>query len=141
MVAHLRSFAMTYAPPVEDLAFALATVPGGERLMQVFAGLDADIAGAVLHAAGELCANVLAPLNRKGDLQGSRLENGAVRTPDGFAAAYRAFAEGGWTGLAADAEHGGQGLPKAMELAVYEMVNAANMAFALYPTLSIAAIE
>ena len=82
-----------------------------------------------------------APLNRVGDQQHSRLENGAVRTPDGFAAAYKAFAEGGWTGLAADAAHGGQGLPKAMELAVFEMVNAANMAFALCPTLSIAAIE
>jgi hypothetical protein len=132
---------MTYTPPVDDLAFALATVPGGERLLKAFPDLDADFVRAILGAAGDLCANVLAPLNRTGDLQGSRLENGAVRTPDGFPAAYKAFAEGGWTGLSAETAHGGQALPKAMELAVYEMVNAANMAFALCPTLSIAAIE
>src|SRR3569623_1952711 len=102
---------MTYLPPVEDLAFTLATVPGGDRLSQAFPDLDEGMTRAVLEAAGELCANVLAPLNRAGDLQGSRLENGAVRTPEGFAAAYWAFAEGGWTGLAADAAHGGQGLP------------------------------
>ena len=90
----------------------------------------------MLEHAGELASGVLAPLNRIGDQQGSRLENGRVRTPDGFADAYRQFAQGGWQSLSADPEHGGQGLPKAMELAVFEMVNAANMAFALCPTLT-----
>ncbi|MGZ8363681.1 MAG: acyl-CoA dehydrogenase [Caulobacteraceae bacterium] len=127
---------MTYRPPLRDLSLTLSAV-GADALP----GLDHDLKEAVLEGAGSLCADVLAPLNRVGDLEGSRLENGQVRTPKGFPEAYRAFAQGGWTSLTADPEHGGQGLPKALELAVYEMVNAANMAFALCPTLSAAAIE
>jgi 3-(methylsulfanyl)propanoyl-CoA dehydrogenase len=132
---------MTYQAPVRDLAFSLATAAGVDQLREAFPDVDAEMISAVLEHAGELSAGVLAPLNRTGDQQGSRLENGRVRTPDGFADAYRQFAAGGWQGLSADPEHGGQGLPKALELAVFEMVNAANMAFALCPTLTGAAVE
>ena len=122
---------MAYRPPTKDLAFALSHVAGLDRLEPYVEGLDAAMVEAVLEAAGELASGVLEPLNRSGDVQGSQLRNGRVVSPDGFPAAYRAFAEGGWNSLAADPEFGGQGLPKALELAVFEMVNAANMAFAL----------
>ena len=132
---------MAYRPPTKDLAFALAQVAGLGRLEPHVEGLDAAMVEAVLEAAGELAAGVLEPLNRSGDVQGSQLRNGRVVSPDGFPAAYKAFAEGGWNSLAADPAFGGQGLPKALELAVFEMINAANMAFALCPTLTQAAIE
>ena len=131
---------MTYQAPIRDIALGLETA-GFDRLRPHVEGLDADMVQAVLEGAGELAAGVLAPLNRVGDIQGSRLENGKVVAPDGFAGAYRAFVEGGWNSLSGDPEFGGQGLPKALELAVFEMVNAANMAFALCPTLTQAAIE
>ena len=132
---------MTYRAPVKDLAFALYEAAGLDRLQPHVQGLDPEMVDAILDGAGQLAADVLAPLNRVGDVQGSRLENGKVVSPDGFPAAYRAFAEGGWNSLSADPAFGGQGLPKAIELAVFEMLNSANMAFALCPTLSQAAIE
>ena len=132
---------MAYRPPTKDLAFTLTQVAGLGRLEPHVEGLDAAMVEAVLEAAGELAAGVLEPLNRTGDTQGSQLRNGRVVSPDGFPAAYKAFAEGGWNSLAADPAFGGQGLPKALELAVFEMINAANMAFALCPTLTQAAIE
>ncbi len=84
---------------------------------------------------------MLAPLNRVGDQKGSVYAEGSVTAAPGFADAYRQFAAGGWTGLSADPAHGGQGLPKALELAAFETVHAANMAFGLCPMLSLAAIE
>ncbi|HEX4098447.1 MAG TPA: acyl-CoA dehydrogenase family protein [Caulobacteraceae bacterium] len=132
---------MSYQAPIRDIAFALYAAADLERLQPLVEGLDADVVQAVLEGAGELASGVLAPLRRIGDIEGSRLENGKVVTPEGFAEAYRAFAEGGWNSLSAEPEFGGQGLPKALDLAVYEMVNAANMAFALCPTLTQAAIE
>ena len=131
---------MSYRPPVRDLVLALYAA-GLDRLEPHFPGLDRDMVQAVLDAAGDLAADVLAPLNRVGDQQGSRLENGRVVSPPGFPAAYRAFVDGGWNSLSAPADFGGQALPKALELAVFEMVNGANMAFALCPTLTQAAIE
>jgi hypothetical protein len=132
---------MTFRAPVRDLAFALKTVGHDDLLARAFPDLDGDTVLAVLEAAGAFTADVLAPLNRVGDTQGARYENGAVTAAPGFADAYRAFVDGGWNSLSADAEHGGQGLPKAMELAVFEMVHASNMAFGLCPMLTQAAIE
>ena len=132
---------MTYQAPIREIAFALDAAAGLGELTPLVEGLDDEMTDAVLEAAGQLASGVLAPLNRIGDVQGSRFENGKVVTPDGFAAAYQAFAEGGWSSLSADPAFGGQGLPKALELAVFEMVNGANMAFALCPTLTQAAIE
>ena len=132
---------MTFRAPVRDLAFSLRHVAGFERLAQAFPDADADTVAAVLEAAGAFAGDILAPLNRQGDLAGARLENGVVRTPPGFADAYRQFAQWGWTSLAAPVAHGGQGLPKTLEVAVLEMVQAANMAFGLCPMLSLGAIE
>lgn len=134
---------MSYRAPVRDLAFTLEAIAGMPDLAATgaFPDYDVDVAGAVLEAAGQFSEEVLAPLNRIGDQKGSLYANGAVTAAPGFADAYRQFAEGGWTSLSASAEHGGQALPKALELAAYETVHAANMAFGLCPMLSLAAIE
>ncbi|MGA0608184.1 acyl-CoA dehydrogenase [Phenylobacterium sp. VNQ135] len=132
---------MTFRAPVRDLAFALKTVGHPELVKRAFPDLDEDTVQAVLEAAGAFADNELAPLNRVGDQQGAKYANGAVTAAPGFAAAYKAFAEQGWNSLAAEPEFGGQGLPKAMELAVFEMTHAANMAFGLCPMLTQAAIE
>ncbi|WP_428155249.1 acyl-CoA dehydrogenase [Brevundimonas sp.] len=134
---------MTYRAPVRDLAFTLEAVAGMADVAATgaFPDYDADVALAVLEAAGQFSEEVLAPLNRIGDQKGSTYANGSVTAAPGFADAYRQFAAGGWTGLSASTEAGGQALPKALELAAYETVHAANMAFGLCPMLSLASIE
>ncbi|MBW8814962.1 MAG: acyl-CoA dehydrogenase [Caulobacterales bacterium] len=132
---------MTFRAPARDLAFALKTVGHSEMIARLYPDLDEDTVQAVLEAAAAFADNELAPLNRKGDLEGARYENGKVTAAPGFAEAYRHFVEQGWNSLSAPPEHGGQGLSKAMELAVFEMVHAANMAFGLCPMLTQGAIE
>ena len=134
---------MSYRAPVRDLAFALEAVAGIDQVAATgaFVDYDADVMGAVLDAAGQFSEQVLAPLNRPGDLAGAKYANGAVTAAPGFVDAYKQFAEGGWTSLTASVEAGGQALPKALELAAYETVHAANMAFGLCPMLSLASIE
>jgi 3-(methylsulfanyl)propanoyl-CoA dehydrogenase len=132
-----------YTAPLADMRFALeeiaqigeiATLPGCEQA-------SADLVEAILEEAGKLASGVLAPLNRVGDQEGSRLENGVVRTPAGFKEAYRQYVEGGWNALPFPPEHGGQGLPMVLATAVLEMWNAANMGFALCPLLNVGAVE
>jgi alkylation response protein AidB-like acyl-CoA dehydrogenase len=132
---------MTFRAPTRDLAFALQCAGHTELVARAFPDLDEDTVQAVLEAAAAFADGELAPLNRTGDLQGARYENGRVTAAPGFAEAYRHFVEQGWNSLSSDPEHGGQGLPKAMELAVFEMVHAANMAFGLCPMLTQGAIE
>ena len=134
---------MTYRAPVRDLIFTLTEVAGIDAVAATgaFPDYDRDLQAAVLEAAGQFSEEVLAPLNRIGDQKGATCANGAVTAAPGFAEAYRQFAQGGWTGLSAPAHAGGQQLPKALELAAYETVHAANMAFGLCPMLSLAAIE
>jgi len=123
----------TYTPPVEDLQFLLhdvleasaADIPG-------YAELDRDFTAAVLEEAGKISAEVLAPLNATGDAEGCVWENGVVRTPAGFREAYDQVRAGGWIGLDADPDYGGQGMPYLMNTAVGEMFVSANMAFNMY---------
>ena len=134
---------MSFRAPARDLAFALTEVAGIDAVAATgaFPDFDREIMDAVLEAAANLADDVLAPINREGDRVGARFENGQVISAPGSREAYRAFAEGGWNGLAADPAYGGQGLPRALSLAVFEMMHAANMAFALCPTLTQGAIE
>ena len=134
---------MTYRAPVRDIAFSLTAIAGIDQVAATgaFPDYDADLMGAVLEAAGSFSDGVLAPINRSGDLNGAKYANGSVTAAPGFADAYRQFTEGGWTGLTASVEAGGQALPKALELAAYETIQGANMAFALCPMLSLASIE
>src|SRR5476651_1825057 len=117
---------MTYKAPVRDLTFALEAAADFSRLGGAFPAADPETVAAVLDAAGQFAADVLAPLNRKGDTAGARHENGGVRAGPGFGEAYRQFAAGGWNSLSADAAFGGQGMPKALEVAVFEILQAAN---------------
>jgi len=132
---------MTYRAPLRSLALALKTAGHPALVGQAFTELDEDTVTAVLEAAGAFCESELAPLNRGGDQVGAKYANGKVTAAPGFAAAYQAFVAQGWNSLSADPEFGGQGLTKAMELAVFEMTHAANMAFGLCPMLTQGAIE
>lgn len=133
---------MSYRAPVEDMAFALRKLAGIDRLAGThFESFDDDLIDPILEEAGKLASDVLAPLNQPGDEQGAQLTGDGVVAPHGFAEAYRQFAEGGWMGLAAPVEWGGQGLPRTLSNAVLEMLHGANMSFGLCPMLSAGAIE
>jgi alkylation response protein AidB-like acyl-CoA dehydrogenase len=130
-----------YRAPVEDMAFLIDDVLDlGGRLggLERFAdlGLGADLTGALLDEGARLAAEVLAPLRRVGDTQPARCENGAVSITPGYAEALQQLAAGGWFGVSADAQFGGQGLPELYNTAANEMWNSADMAFALAPFLS-----
>lgn len=134
---------MTYRPSVKDITFCLDHVIGTSRLYNspAFPDFDADLRDAVLDAAAQLAGEVLAPLNRVGDLNGTKLDGDRVVVAPGFLEAIKAYADGGWYSLAADPAYGGQGLPKSLEQACFDLFNGANMAFTLLPTLSQGAIE
>ena len=134
---------MPYDAPLDEMAFTLDAVAGLKRL-EGLAGLesyDPDLVVPILDESAKLARDVLAPLNQSGDSQGVVLTEDGVKAAPGFAEAYAAFRDGGWMGLTAPEEWGGQGLPKALSLAVMEMFHAANMAFGLCPLLSFGAIE
>ncbi|KWV15324.1 acyl-CoA dehydrogenase C-terminal domain-containing protein [Xanthomonas translucens] len=135
----------TYQAPLTDLRFALHDVLQVEALFARlgYAEATTDVVDAVLEEAARFTGSVLAPLNRVGDEHGCTLDTatGAVTTAPGFREAYRQFAEGGWTGLTAATEFGGQGLPHTLGVPLNEMVNAANLAWGNFPLLSHGAVE
>ena len=133
----------SYKAPVEDVLFLLNDVFQMQRHSNLpgFADASPDVVEAVLGEAAKLCEEVVQPLNRVGDLQGCRRDDdGGVKAPEGFREAVKAFAEGGWIGLAADPEYGGQGLPYTLAAVVNEFSSSANMALAMYPGLTMGAI-
>ena len=130
---------MTYRPSVRDITFCLDHVIGMDVLYTD--DFDRDLRDAVLDAAAQLAGEVLAPLNRPGDQAGVKLVDGRMVLPEGFIPAIKAYAEGGWYGVAADPAYGGQGLPKMLEQACVDMFHGANMAFTLLPVLSQGGIE
>src|ERR671921_3041927 len=134
---------MTYRAPVPDIVFTMRHVAGLDRAIAdgVYGDLSADLAETILEEAGRFANDVLAPLNRVGDVHGSRLENGLVTTPPGWKEAYNAWAEAGWNALPGSVDYGGQGLPTLLNSACIEMWNSAALAFGLCPLLTIGAIE
>ena len=134
---------MPYRAPVSEFRFLFDHVVGLDEVAATerFAEATPDTVEAILTEAGRLCEEVLAPLQRVGDVQGSRLENGVVRTPEGFAEGFRALAEGGWIGVSAPPEHGGMGLPMMVTTAVNEMMSGACLALQLNPMLTQGQIE
>ena len=127
-----------YNPPLRDMRFVLDELhtDDGYGNLPAFEEFTPDLTSAVLEEAAKMARDVIAPLNASGDEEGCHYENGVVRTPKGFPEAYKAFAEGGWTGLNADPQWGGQGLPHAVGKMVEEMLCAANVSFSLYPGLT-----
>jgi len=127
-----------YKAPIDEALFLLNDVFQIERFDNLpgFADASADVTQAILAEAGKFCEEVLLPLNRSGDIEGcKRHGDGRVTTPKGFPQAYRQFAEGGWIGLSAPAEFGGQGLPATLTVLVNEFLAASNLAFSMYPGL------
>jgi acyl-CoA dehydrogenase len=132
----------SYKAPLEDVGFLLDDVFQFDRYNNLpgFADASADVRGAILEEAAKLSEQVLQPLNRVGDLEGCvRHEDGRVTTPKGFKEAYRQVTEGGWLGLSAPTEYGGQGLPVALSQTVSEFQCSANMAFSMYGGLTMGA--
>ena len=133
----------SYRAPVEDISFLLNDVFGIEKYGNLpgFSDLSPDMLEAILGEGAKLCEEVLAPLNLSGDQEGcTRHADGSVTTPKGFKAAYDAYTSGGWVGLSADPEYGGQGLPYTIGAIINEFSSSANMAFSMYPGLTMGAI-
>jgi len=132
----------TYNAPIRDMQFVMKELAGLDEVAALPGCEEAtpDLVDAILEEAGKFAGGVLAPLNRIGDTQGPRWDNGVVHTSPGWKDAYTQFAEAGWTALACEPEFGGQGLPKLVSTAVMEMWKSANMAFALCPMLTSGAI-
>ena len=127
----------SFTAPTKDIQFVLHDLlKASEQDTPGYDELDRDFTAAVLEEAGKLASEVLAPLNVIGDQQGVTLENGVVRTPEGFKEAFEQIKEGGWTALDCDPEYGGQGLPYLMNTAVQEPFVSANMAFNMYQGLT-----
>ena len=132
-----------YRAPVDEIAFTLKHVTGFAADLDSgrFGDLSEDLVDAIVAEAGRFAAEEIAPLARVGDEQGAVLKDGVVTTPPGWADLYRRWCEGGWNGLAAPEEFGGQALPTLLSVAAFEMWNSGSMAFAIGPTLTVGAIE
>jgi len=132
----------SYTAPTKDMQFLMHDVLKiSESDIPGYSDLERDFTYAVLEEAGRLTSEVLAPLNRSGDEEGCRLENGVVYTPAGFKEAFEQVKEGGWTGLDMPEEFGGQNIPMVIANAVSEMFSSANQAFAMYQGLTHGAVS
>ncbi|EPD34736.1 acyl-CoA dehydrogenase [Delftia tsuruhatensis] len=134
---------MTYSAPLKDMLFAMEHLAQIDQVAQLpgFEEAGLETAQAVLEECAKLCEGVVAPLNLPGDVSPSSLKDGVVTTTAGFKQAFRQYAEGGWQGLQHPQDFGGQGLPKTIGAACVEMLNSANLSFALCPLLTDGAIE
>ena len=133
----------SYKAPIDDIRFVLEDVLGVERVSMLPGYEDAtpDLLTQVLEELAKFAENELQPLNRSGDEEGCTFENGVVRTPKGFKAAYDRYREAGWTAVSADPDYGGQGLPQVVNFVMSEILSSANMSFGMYPGLSHGAYE
>ncbi|WP_171100860.1 acyl-CoA dehydrogenase [Ruegeria sp. HKCCD7255] len=134
---------MTYRAPLSDYEFLLNHVIGYDQIAatEKFSDASSDVVSAILTEAGKLCEEVLAPLQRPGDLHPAHLENGVLRTSPGYAEGWKAIAEGGWVGMSGDPEYGGMGLPMTVTTAVNEMMSAACLSLQLAPLMTQGQIE
>ncbi len=134
---------MSYTAPVKDMLFCMKELADLEVIARLpgFDEAGLETAQAVLEECARFSQEVLAPLNREGDINPSSWKDGVVTTTPGFKQAFRQFGEGGWQGLQHPDAFGGQGLPKTIGAACIEMINSANMSFSLCPLLTDGAIE
>ena len=132
-----------FAPATADQLLAIRINAGIAELAEYerFTAAEPDLVEAIVEGIGQFAAGEFAPLNRIGDLEGAKLENGQVRLPDGYREAYAAYVAQGWNAIAGPAAFGGQGLPFTLACNVLENLGSANMAFTLLPILSVGAIE
>jgi butyryl-CoA dehydrogenase len=134
---------MSYTAPIKDMLFVLNELAALKDIQQLPGCADAtdDTVQAVLEENARFMGEVVAPLNWSGDTQPGRWDSGNVTTSPGFREAFRAFGEAGWQGIQHPTQYGGQGLPKVVGAACMEMMQAANLSFALCPLLTDGAIE
>jgi acyl-CoA dehydrogenase len=134
---------MTYRAPINDILLALNHGAGLQAAVEAghYGDFDGDITAAVLEEAGKFATDVLAPLNRVGDQNGIKLENGNVTTAPGWPDAYQRWTAAGWNAVSGPEAFGGQGLPLAINAACTEIWSASNVAFGLCPLLTLSAIE
>ena len=136
---------MPYVAPVKDMLFVMNELAGLSEVVAypsyAEAGADVDLAPAILEESAKFNQDVVAPLNWPGDQNPSSLKDGVVTTTPGFKDAFEQFAAAGWQGVVHPAEFGGQGLPKLIATACFEMVHSASLSFALCPMLTDGAIE
>src|SRR5229473_2133207 len=132
-----------YKAPLRDMQFVLKELAGLDDIAKLpgCEEVTAELVGQILEESAKFASGVLSPLNKPADEEGSKWENGAVRTPKGFKEAYKQFVEGGWNALQAPPEYGGQGLPKTVSTPVIEMWKSANLSFSLCPMLTAGAVE
>lgn len=132
-----------FVPATADQLLAIKVNAGIDELASHarFSAAEPDLVEAIVEGVGAFAAGEFAPLNRLGDSEGAKLENGQVRLPEGFAEAYAGYVEQGWNAIAGPEAFGGQGLPFTLATAVLENLGTANMAFTLLPILSVGAIE
>ena len=131
-----------YTAPLQDMRFILNDVFKADALWQntpELAHIDSETVNAILEQMAKFTQDVLTPLNRSGDEEGAKFDQGVVTTPKGFKEAFKAYANDGWVGLGADEEWGGQGMPKMVSVMTDEMIFSANPSFMLYPLLSVGA--
>jgi len=134
---------MPYTAPLRDLRFALDELAplSSIRSLPAFHEADPDTVAAILEECARFTQGVIAPLNRAGDLQPPTCKDGRVVATPGFREAFAEFGAGGWQGLMHPVEFGGQGMPRTVACACLEMLQSANLAFALCPLLTDGAIE
>jgi len=132
-----------YNAPLDDIRFVLHELLNVEQLSELpgFEEATRDLIDPILEEGAKICQDVLFPLNQVGDQEGCTFDNGDVKTPTGFKEAYDTFCEGGWTGLSADPEFGGMGLPMTINTVMQELICASNFSFGMYPGLSQGAYE
>ena len=134
---------MPYRAPIFDYEFLFRNVIGFDQITatEKFSEVSEDVVSAILIEAGKMCEEVMAPLQRPGDLEHPRLENGVLRTTPGYAEGWKAIAEGGWIGMSGNPEYGGMGLPMTIATVVNEMMGAACLSLQLAPLMSQGQIE
>lgn len=133
-----------YKAPIRDMAFLINDVFDFESHYKTIAGAEEatpDMVEAIIGEAAKFCEEVLSPLYQSGDQDGCKFKDGEVTTPAGFKEAYQQYADGGWQGLSAPVEYGGQGLPSSLGIIKSELLGTANWSWAMYPGLSLGAMN
>jgi alkylation response protein AidB-like acyl-CoA dehydrogenase len=133
-----------YKAPVRDISFVMNELLEAEKLYQTLPGYEEateDLMNAIVEEGAKFSEEVLAPLNQSGDEEGCHWSEEGVKTPEGFAAAYRQYVENGWPALSAPVEHGGQGMPNLLGIIINELAGTANWSWLMYPGLSHGAVK
>lgn len=134
-----------YTPPLRDIHFVIHELLSAEKIfasLPAYKEVDKETLNQIIEEAGKFASEIAFPLNQVGDKEGCvRRDDGSVSTPAGFKEAYAQYVAGGWPSLSCDPEYGGQGLPQLLNTVLYEMLNSANQAWAMYPGLSHGAYE